>query len=225
MTITCLMSEGVTVRASEDDIYHIVFNLVENAIKYNLPGGDVTVRVETRGEQSILSVADTGIGIPEADRPNIFNRFYRVDKARSREHGGSGLGLSIVHDAAALYGGRRDRGRRGAARHALYRDVPARGGERRAGDAKGGAGDMKRWLPLLLTLALALGCAGCARRQTVTVYRIAKEGAALMETETITVPDGTDPVQVMIDALGAAPGDSTCFNPVRRWLTLGGYRI
>lgn len=61
---------------------------------------------------------------------------------------------------------------------------------------------MKRWLPLLLTLALALGCAGCARRQTVTVYRIAKEGAALMETETITVPDGTDPVQVMIDALG-----------------------
>lgn len=105
VTITCLMSEGVTVRASEDDIYHIVFNLVENAIKYNLPGGDVTVRVETHGGQSILSVADTGIGIPEADRPNIFNRFYRVDKARSREHGGSGLGLSIVHDAAALYGG------------------------------------------------------------------------------------------------------------------------
>lgn len=84
---------------------------------------------------------------------------------------------------------------------------------------------MKRWLPLLLTLALALGCAGCARRQTVTVYRIAKEGAALLQTETITVPDGTDPVQVMIDALGAAPGDSTCFNPVRGWLTFGGYRI
>ena len=75
VTLTCLMSDGVT------------------------------VRVEARGEQSILSVADTGIGIPEADRPNIFNRFYRVDKARSREHGGSGLGLSIVHDAAALYGG------------------------------------------------------------------------------------------------------------------------
>ena len=84
---------------------------------------------------------------------------------------------------------------------------------------------MRRWLPLLLAAMLALGCAGCTKRQTVTVYRIAKEGAALMETETITVPDGTDPVQVMIDALGAAPGDSTCFNPVRRWLTLGGYRI
>lgn len=84
---------------------------------------------------------------------------------------------------------------------------------------------MKRWLPLLLALALALGCAGCAKRQTVTVYRIAKEGSALMETEAVTVPDGTDPVQAAIDALGAAPGDSTCFNPVRGWLTLGGYRI
>ena len=83
---------------------------------------------------------------------------------------------------------------------------------------------MKRWL-LLLALALALGCAGCAKRQTVTVYRIAKEGAALMETETITVPDGTDPVQVAIDSLGAASSGSTCFNPVRGWLTLGGYRI
>ena len=84
---------------------------------------------------------------------------------------------------------------------------------------------MKRWLPMLLAAVLALGCAGCAKRQTVTVYRIAKEGAALLQTETITVPDDTDPVQVMIDALGAAPGDSTCFNPVRGWLTLGGYRI
>ena len=97
-TVTPSLMRHVIVRASEDDIYHIVFNLVENAIKYNLPGGDVTVRVETRGEQSILSVADTGIGIPEADRPNIFNRFYRVDKARSRQAGGAGLGLSIVHE-------------------------------------------------------------------------------------------------------------------------------
>ena len=84
---------------------------------------------------------------------------------------------------------------------------------------------MKRWLPMLLAAVLALGCAGCAKRQTVTVYRIAKEGTALMETEAVTVPDGTDPVQAAIDALGAAPGDSTCFNPVRGWLTLGGYRI
>ena len=83
---------------------------------------------------------------------------------------------------------------------------------------------MKRWLPLLLTLALALGCAGCARRQTVTVYRIAKEGADLLQTETITVPDGTDTVQVMLDALGAAPGDSTGCTPGRGWRPRGGCR-
>ena len=63
---------------------------------------------------------------------------------------------------------------------------------------------MKRWLPMLLAAVLALGCAGCAKRQTVTVYRIAKEGTALMEAEAVTVPDGTDPVQSAIDALGAA---------------------
>ena len=74
---------------------------------------------------------------------------------------------------------------------------------------------MKRWLPLLLALALALGCAGCAKRQTVTVYRIAKEGAALLQTETITVPDGTDPVQVMIDALGAVLGQRTSRELIR----------
>ena len=105
VTITCLMSEGVTVRASEDDIYHIVFNLVENAIKYNLPGGG---RDRARGDARRAERPVRGRHRhrhPEADRPNIFNRFYRVDKARSREHGGSGLGLSIVHDAAALYGG------------------------------------------------------------------------------------------------------------------------
>ena len=84
---------------------------------------------------------------------------------------------------------------------------------------------MRRWLPLLLAGLLALGCAGCTKRQTVTVYRIAKEGAALLQTETITVPDGTDPVQVMIDALGAKPGDSTCTNPVRDWLTIDGSRV
>lgn len=105
ITISCILSDGCTVRATEDDIYHIVFNLVENAIKYNLAYGTVSVKVYSQGEQCFLSVEDTGIGIPEADRPYIFGRFYRVDKARSREHGGSGLGLSIVHDAVELYGG------------------------------------------------------------------------------------------------------------------------
>lgn len=105
VTISCVLSDGCTIRATEDDVYHIVFNLVENAIKYNLACGSVFVKVYSRGEQCVLSVEDTGIGIPEADREQIFGRFYRVDKARSREHGGSGLGLSIVHDAVALYGG------------------------------------------------------------------------------------------------------------------------
>ena len=105
VTISCVLSDGCTIRATEDDVYHIVFNLVENAIKYNLACGSVFVKVYSRGEQCFLSVEDTGIGIPEADREQIFGRFYRVDKARSREHGGSGLGLSIVHDAVALYGG------------------------------------------------------------------------------------------------------------------------
>ena len=105
VTIDADLAEGCIVRATEDDIYHIVFNLVENAIKYNLPMGKVRVSVSREGDRCRLVVEDTGIGIPEADRPHVFTRFYRVDKARSREHGGSGLGLSIVHDAVKLYGG------------------------------------------------------------------------------------------------------------------------
>ena len=105
ITIRTALSPDCLVRASEDDIYHIIFNLVENAIKYNLPDGSVTVTVRGSEQTCTLLVEDTGIGIPEADRPNIFARFYRVDKARSRASGGSGLGLSIVHDAVTLYGG------------------------------------------------------------------------------------------------------------------------
>ncbi len=84
---------------------------------------------------------------------------------------------------------------------------------------------MRRWLSLLLAGLLALGCAGCARRQTVTVYRIETGGTALLHPETVTVPSGTDPMQAALDALGAKPGDSTCTNPVRGWLTIDGYRI
>ena len=88
-----------------DDLYQIVFNLVENAIKYNVPEGSVTVTVRRDGDNARLQVADTGIGIPETDIPHIFSRFYRVDKARSRQAGGNGLGLSIVRDAVILHGG------------------------------------------------------------------------------------------------------------------------
>ncbi|MBR0207986.1 MAG: HAMP domain-containing histidine kinase [Oscillospiraceae bacterium] len=103
--IRCELGDGCVVMANTDDMFHIVFNLMENAVKYNVPGGSVLVRTELEDEKVVLSVTDTGIGIPEEDRLNVFNRFYRVDKARSRASGGSGLGLSIVHDAVLAHGG------------------------------------------------------------------------------------------------------------------------
>lgn len=93
------------VLATENDLYHVVFNLVENAIKYNVPEGKVTVTLRTAGDRIRMEVEDTGIGIPENERESIFHRFYRVDKARSREAGGSGLGLSIAHDAVLQHRG------------------------------------------------------------------------------------------------------------------------
>ena len=89
---------GCTVLMFEDDLYQIIFNLIENGIKYNRPGGSVTVRLTRQDDEYTLSVQDTGVGIPEDSLPYIFDRFYRVDKARSRQAGGSGLGLSIVSD-------------------------------------------------------------------------------------------------------------------------------
>lgn len=104
VTLECVAPVPVMVLAGEDDLYQILFNLAENAVKYNVPGGSVTITV-TGGDAARLTVADTGIGIPEEDMPHIFSRFYRVDKARSREAGGSGLGLSIVQNAVILHGG------------------------------------------------------------------------------------------------------------------------
>lgn len=82
----------------EDDLYQITFNLVENGIKYNAPGGKLTISLHTDDDNAILRVSDTGVGIPEESLPHIFERFYRVDKARSRKSGGSGLGLAIVRN-------------------------------------------------------------------------------------------------------------------------------
>ena len=82
----------------EDDLYQIIFNLIENGIKYNMPEGSLTVSVHRTNENAVLTVADTGCGIPEESLPHVFERFYRVDKARSRKSGGSGLGLSIVRN-------------------------------------------------------------------------------------------------------------------------------
>jgi signal transduction histidine kinase len=82
----------------EDDLYQIVFNLAENGIKYNLPNGKLTISLSRNEEYGILKVSDTGTGIPEDSLSHIFERFYRVDKARSQASGGSGLGLSIVRN-------------------------------------------------------------------------------------------------------------------------------
>lgn len=81
-------------------------NLIQNAIRYNVPNGTVLVEVEKEENKGILSVSDTGIGIPEADQGRVFERFYRVDKSRSRDTGGTGLGLSIVKHIVELHDGR-----------------------------------------------------------------------------------------------------------------------
>ena len=99
------LDDGCVIMANTDDMFHVIFNLTENAVKYNVPDGYVRLRLSADEENVTLSVSDSGIGIPEADRLNIFSRFYRVDKARSRASGGSGLGLSIVHDAVIAHGG------------------------------------------------------------------------------------------------------------------------
>jgi len=97
--------QGLTVRITRDDLYQILFNLVENGVKYNLPGGRVELYAQDWEGKVVIMVEDTGVGIPEEDIDKVFDRFYRVDKARSRAAGGTGLGLSIVRDTARRYGG------------------------------------------------------------------------------------------------------------------------
>ena len=105
---------GVTLSQSGGDlwitgsdvlVYRAIFNLVENGVKYNCPGGSVCVAVSRRGEEAVIEVKDTGCGIPENFRESVFQPFFRVDKSRSREKGGVGLGLSLVWEIAHLHGG------------------------------------------------------------------------------------------------------------------------
>ena len=105
VTLETDLGEGCVARCNSEDASQILRNLMENAIKYNVPGGQVLVTTRRQGERVSLSVADTGVGIPQEDMPRIFERFYRVDKARSRAAGGTGLGLSIVRDAVRHHGG------------------------------------------------------------------------------------------------------------------------
>ena len=97
--------EDATMIGSDILIYRLVYNLVENAIKYNHPLGQVTVTAYQRNKHVYLSVEDTGSGIPKELRERVFEPFFRVDKSRSREMGGAGLGLALVREIAALHGG------------------------------------------------------------------------------------------------------------------------
>ena len=90
---------------SDTLIYRLLFNLTENAIKYNRPGGSVRLSVTPEPEKLLIRVADTGRGIPEHFQRSVFQPFFRVDKSRSREYGGVGLGLSLVWEIVKLHGG------------------------------------------------------------------------------------------------------------------------
>lgn len=94
-----------TMTGSDTLIYRLLFNLTENAIKYNRPGGSVRVCITQKPEKLLLRVSDTGCGIPEEYQQSIFQPFFRVDKSRSREYGGAGLGLSLVWEIADIHGG------------------------------------------------------------------------------------------------------------------------
>lgn len=99
-----LAGESLRVRGVYQVLREMVYNLCDNAIKYNRSGGSVTVTVARSAGRASVTVADTGIGIPYEDQSRVFERFYRVDKSHSRAIGGTGLGLSIVKHAAALHG-------------------------------------------------------------------------------------------------------------------------
>jgi two-component system, OmpR family, phosphate regulon sensor histidine kinase PhoR len=94
------------IRADETRLQEVLYNLVENAVKYSRENGEIRLQAERSGSEIVISVGDDGIGISKDDLPRIFERFYRADKARSRELGGTGLGLAIVKHIAQLHGGR-----------------------------------------------------------------------------------------------------------------------
>lgn len=105
ITMQTQIIQDCSILIIEDDLYQIIFNLVENGIKYNTTGGKLTVTLDREEENAVISVRDTGVGIPEESVEHVFERFYRVDKARARKTGGSGLGLSIVRNMVERNGG------------------------------------------------------------------------------------------------------------------------
>jgi two-component system, OmpR family, heavy metal sensor histidine kinase CusS len=95
----------LAVRGNEGRLRQVFLNLLDNALKYTPPGGAVATRLRRQGDEAVVEVSDTGVGIAPEHQPRVFDRFYRVDKARSRAEGGTGLGLSIARGIVLAYGG------------------------------------------------------------------------------------------------------------------------
>ena len=105
VTMEVLAENPVVVLSTKGEVHQMIYNLVENAIKYNHDGGFVRILLSCDAQYAYITVEDNGIGVPDEDLGHIFERFYRVDKARSRAAGGTGLGLSIVRDTVRRRGG------------------------------------------------------------------------------------------------------------------------
>ena len=105
IALACEADESISLQANADYVKQIILNLVDNAIKYTPENGAVNVKIFTEKENAVIKVSDTGMGIPKEDQSRIFERFYRVDKARSREIGGTGLGLAITKHIVMNLGG------------------------------------------------------------------------------------------------------------------------
>ncbi|HEV2211455.1 MAG TPA: ATP-binding protein [Verrucomicrobiae bacterium] len=104
--VACQAAKGVWVQGDRARLKQVVVNLLDNAIKYTAEGGTISLKVGAQDSKAVLEVADTGMGIPPEALPRVFERFFRVDAARSREQGGAGLGLSIVKSICTAHQGR-----------------------------------------------------------------------------------------------------------------------
>jgi two-component system sensor histidine kinase SenX3 len=105
ITVTSSIQDGVMVRGDEAQLALMVRNLFDNAIRYTAQQGEISLSVQAEKGEAIVRITDTGVGIPLRDQARVFERFYRVDKGRSRDQGGTGLGLAIVKHVADLHGG------------------------------------------------------------------------------------------------------------------------
>ncbi len=99
------LQDSLIVNGDSDHIYRVIYNLVDNAVKFVNEGGTLTIRAEAEGAMSLFSIRNTGSEIPAEDLPHVFDRFYKVDRSRSRDRTGAGLGLYIVKSIVNLHGG------------------------------------------------------------------------------------------------------------------------